>query len=132
MFLSLLLPGWITTFTQGLFGNAFFRALPWGAEHMLCFRENPHYLSEALCPQYSRWLLFAHRGLPGLEDRQAAAARPNALAKGFTKHSVQLSSPRPLRPRVISNSVWNCLLLIPVNCPICPSAAQMNSRRLRS
>lgn len=104
MFLSLLLLGWITAFAQGLFGSVFFRALPWGAEHMLCFRENPHYLSEALCPRYSRWIFLAHGGLPGLEDRRAAAARPSALAKGFTKHSVQLSSPRPPRARVISNS----------------------------
>lgn len=39
-----------------------------------------------------------------LEDRRVASARPSALAKGFTKHSVQLSSPRPPRARVISNS----------------------------
>lgn len=29
-------------------------------------------------------------------------------------------------------SVWNCLVLIPVNCPICLRAAQMSSRRLRT
>lgn len=49
--------------------------------------------SSLLTEDYLGWRI-AVRQQPG----------PVPLAKGFTKHSVQLSSPRPPRARVISNS----------------------------
>lgn len=44
--------------------NVLFTTSLWAAQHMPCFRQNPHFFGETLCLQYSRWLFPAQGGLP--------------------------------------------------------------------